>query len=211
MNYSKAIIIHNANFHILISQHRALQQRDIKCSMKITPLHSPAKFVTGKNPWRFWKWISASHSSGPALEPEPKCARVCARVCLGWCLGKWSVTTGLVCSCPFDAEVMLQDRHGTRASLAPASQQNNKHASQTNSCCHVVNGLRYTGWRPAEAFDLGVRGGGGEHTASTEGAGLQWRVGGGRALTQDEWWSLSVDRLEGRWGGCYLEVHGRVA
>lgn len=49
---------------------------------------------------------------------------------------------------------MLLDQHGARASLALASQQNNKHASQANSSCHVVNGLRYTGWRPAEAFDL---------------------------------------------------------
>lgn len=89
------------------------------------------------------------------------------------------MTTGLVCSCPFDAEVMLQDRHGTRASLAPASQQNNKHASQTNSCCHVVNGLRYTGWRPAEAFDLGRGSGGGCCKGGSRG------MGGERALTQD--------------------------
>lgn len=95
------------------------------------------------------------------------------------------MTTGLVCSCPFDAEVMLQDRHSARASLAPASQQNNKHASQTNSCCHVVNGLRYTGWRPAGAFDLGRGRGEGKQPASPEGAGLHWRMGGGRALTQD--------------------------
>lgn len=94
------------------------------------------------------------------------------------------MTTGLVCSCPFDAEVMLQDRLGTRASLAPASQQNNKHASQTNSCCHVVNGLRYTGWRPAEAFDLGGGGrwGGGGQTAAKEGVGGRAGV---EQLTQD--------------------------
>ena len=41
-----------------------------------------------------------------------------------------------------------------QSSLALPSQQNNKHASQANSSCHVVNGLGYTSWRPAEAFTL---------------------------------------------------------
>lgn len=93
------------------------------------------------------------------------------------------MTTGLVCSCPFDAEVMLQDRHGTRASLAPASQQNNKHASQTNSCCHVVNGLRYTGWRPAEAFDLGREGGEGRGETYCFDGGGGVAVGDGRGTS----------------------------
>lgn len=37
------------------------------------------------------------------------------------------------------------------ASLALPSQQNDKHASQAKSPCHVVNGLGYPSWRPAEA------------------------------------------------------------
>lgn len=47
--------------------------------------------------------------------------------------------------------LVLQAQHGTKASLARPSQLNNNHASQANSSRHVVNGLGYTSWRPAEA------------------------------------------------------------
>lgn len=53
-----------------------------------------------------------------------------------------------------DAGVILLAQHSAKASLALPSQQNNKHASQANSSCHVLNGLGYTSWRPAEAFAL---------------------------------------------------------
>lgn len=80
---------------------------------------------------------------------------VCVSVCVsGAVLGKMVSDNGSCLCLSCDAEVMLLDQRGVRASLAPASQQNNKHASQANSSCHVVNGLRYTSWRPAEAFDL---------------------------------------------------------
>lgn len=53
-----------------------------------------------------------------------------------------------------DARAILLAQPGTEASLALPSQQNNKHASQANSPCHVVNGVGYRSWRPAEAFAL---------------------------------------------------------
>ncbi len=44
-----------------------------------------------------------------------------------------------------EAAIILLAQHSTKASLALPSQQNNKHASQANSSCHVVNGVGYTG------------------------------------------------------------------
>lgn len=53
-----------------------------------------------------------------------------------------------------DAGIILLAQQCASASLALPSQQNNKHASQDNASCHIVNGLGYTSWRPGEAFTL---------------------------------------------------------
>lgn len=111
---------------------------------------------------------------------------MCVCVCVsGPVLGKM-VSDNRSCLClSCDAEVTLPDLHGVRASLALASQQNNKHASQANSSCHVVNGLRYTSWRPAEAFDLR----GGITNTPVLGVYRGLGMGAGRALlgTGEEW------------------------
>lgn len=85
------------------------------------------------------------------------CGHVCSAcvrcVCLG-ALGEMVSDSGS-CLCLYcDAGVILQAQHGTKASLARPSQLNNNHASQANSSRHVVNGLGYTSWRPAEACPL---------------------------------------------------------
>lgn len=77
-----------------------------------------------------------------------------------------------------DAGVILLAQHSTKASLALPSQQNNKHASQANSPCHVVNGLGYPSWRPAEAFT--PRGG------ITNTTSLEARCGGGIAEEEED-------------------------
>lgn len=75
-------------------------------------------------------------------------------ICNSWTPRKMVSDSGPCLCVSCDAGVILLAQHSTMASLALPSQQNNKHASQANSSCHVVNGLGYTSWRPAEAFTL---------------------------------------------------------
>lgn len=87
---------------------------------------------------------------------------------LGVCLGalrEMASDSGSCLCLSCDAGVILLAQHSTKASLALPSQQNNKHANQAKSSCHVVNGVGDTSWRPAEAFALR---GGITNTASLE-------------------------------------------
>lgn len=69
-------------------------------------------------------------------------------------LGEMVFDSGSCLCLSCDAGLILLVQHSAEASLALPSQQNNKHATQANSSCHVVNGLGYTSWRPTEAFAL---------------------------------------------------------
>lgn len=78
-------------------------------------------------------------------------SHLCVRICSFWMeqtvtiSGKSTLAVGL-CACSVMSVVILSDS------------ANNKHASQANSSCHVVNGQEYTIWRPADAIAQGLNG-----------------------------------------------------
>lgn len=75
------------------------------------------------------------------------------------------MTEGLVCARTATLAVVPLAQRDAEASLAASSQHNNKHATQANSTCPVVNGGGYTSWRPGRVsnttspkMELGVEG-----------------------------------------------------
>lgn len=65
---------------------------------------------------------------------------------------RWPVTVTRVLACSCDAGLILLAQHSAKASLAAPSTQSNKHATQANSFCQVLNGVEYKSWRPAEGL-----------------------------------------------------------
>lgn len=77
-----------------------------------------------------------------------------ARVCV--CAPKEMVSDSGSCLCLSPAAgLILLVQLRAKASLLVPSPHNNKHASQTNSSCQIVNGVGYTSWPGAEVFTLG--------------------------------------------------------
>lgn len=88
------------------------------------------------------------------LAPEGSSSPVCVFMCQVCALREMVSDSGSCLCLSCGAGVILLAQHSAQASLALPSQRNNKHASQANSSCHVVNGVGYTSWRPAEVLTL---------------------------------------------------------